>query len=311
MKKTLAMILAALTLSTAFAMTSCGGEDDQVSIPGATKITLEGDTMTCSSNTVYISEDGRITITAAGNYEITGTLNNGMIYVDCVDAGQIDLVLNNANITNDDGACIVIWKAQDAVVTLAEGSVNTLTDGSKYVFDNPADDEPDAALFSKEDLTINGTGKLVVEGNYSGGIFSKDALKFDSGEIEIDSANHAIKGKDNLIINDGTITINSVGDGIKSTNTENELVGYIEINGGTLTINCEDEAVQAISAIRFNGGTTVINSYNNGIKCAGAIEFNGGTVELEARDTALDALSITQSDDCYVTIGGSEFKARS
>lgn len=312
MKKIFALLLAALALSTATVLTSCSPDDTSVTtvVSGATKITLDGDTASCNSQSVYVGEDGKITISAAGFYEISGTLNDGQIYVDCVDAGQIDLILNNANITNDDGACIVIKKAQDAVVTLADGSVNTLTDGAKYVFENPDDDEPDAVIFSKEDLTINGSGKLVVEANYAGGIYSKDALKIDGGNIEINSVSHGMKGKDSLVINDGVININAVGDGIKSTNTDSEIVGYIEINGGELYIESDDEAIQAISAVRFNGGSTTIDSNNNGIKCAGALEFNGGTVDMDVHDTALDVMSIAQSDNCTVTVGGVPFKAR-
>lgn len=310
MKKIFALLLAALSVSSAMLLTSCSTTEENsatVSLKNATEIVLNGDTATCDSQAVYVGEDGKITITAAGTYSITGTLNNGQIYVDCIDAGQLDLVLNGANITNDDGPCIVIWKAQDAIVTLYDGSVNTLTDGSKYRFENPADDEPDAALFSKEDLTINGNGKLVVDANYSGGIFSKDGLKIDNGDIEIDSVNHAIKGKDYLVVNNGTIRINALGDGIKSTNYENDLVGYVEINGGTLDIYTEDEAVQAVSAVKINGGTLSINSVNNGIKCAAGIEFNGGTVDLNAADAALDAMSIDKADACTVNINGTPY----
>lgn len=310
MKKIFALLLAALTVSSATLLTSCSTTEEgsaTVSLKNATEIVLNGDTAACDSQAVYVGEDGKITITAAGTYSITGTLNNGQIYVDCVDAGQLDLVLNGANITNDDGPCIVIWKAQDAVVTLYDGSVNTLTDGSKYRFESPADDEPDAALFSKEDLTINGTGKLVVDANYSGGIFSKDGLKIDSGDIEIDSVNHAIKGKDYLVINNGTIRINALGDGIKSTNYDSDLVGYIEINGGTLDIYTEDEAVQAVSGVKINGGTLTVNSINNGIKCVAGIDFNGGTVDLNAEDTALDAMSINKTEECTVTINGNPY----
>lgn len=311
MKKILTMLLAALTVSSAALLTSCAPDDVSTTdalIGSAREIILEGDTVNCEIPSVYVNEENRITITEAGYYRISGTLNDGQIYVDCVDAGRIDLILDNANITNDDGACIVIMKSTDAVVTLKDGSVNTLTDGSKYKFDNPADDEPDAVIFSKENTIINGSGKLIVGANYSGGIFSKDGLKIDGGEIVIDSVGHAIKGKDYLVINDGNITINSVGDGIKSTNTDNDTVGYIDINGGVINISSEDEAVQTVTAFRINGGELNIDSLNNGIRSAGSIEFNGGTVVIEARDTALDAMTIEKTEDCSVTIAGNPFE---
>ncbi len=314
MKKTLALLLAALTVAASALFSSCStGTGDDGTTAGAalekksTEIVLNGSTATCDSSSVYIGEDGKITVSSAGTYLVTGTLDNGSIYVDCVDAGVITLVLKDAHITNDDGACIHIKKAQDAVVTLYEGTTNTLTDGSVYKFDNPEDTEPDAALYSKEDLTINGTGTLVVDGNYSNGIVSKDGLKIESGTIQVDAARHGIKGKDYLVINGGTITVNSLRDGIKSTNYDNETVGYIQINGGTVNVMCEDEAVQAVTSISFNGGQVSLGSTNNGVKCDGTINFNGGTVSIDVEDNALNAFVINKKEACTVTIGGAPY----
>lgn len=311
MKKFVAVLLAALMTAVPFAMTSCGGETADPGSPEvlkhSTEIVLNGDSATCESSGVYI-DGGKISITSAGTYQVTGTLNNGQIYVDCIDAGKIELVLNNANITNSEGACIFFKKAQEVELTLLEGTTNTLTDGENYIFDNPEDDEPDAPLFSKEDMIIDGSGSLIVKGNYANGIVSKDGLKIDGGTIEIDAVNHGIKGKDYLVINGGDIKVHAIGDGIKSTNYDNDLVGYIEINDGTLDIYSEDEAVQAVSAIRVNGGTTNINTINNGFKCVAGIEFNGGSVILNADDNALDAADVAVTDACTVTINGTPYQ---
>lgn len=309
MKKTFSVLQAALLVGAAVVtpllMTSCSGEDSI--LKNATEITLNGATAECSAESVYINEDNKITITKAGKYNITGTLDDGQIYVDCVDAGQLDIILNNANITNNDGSCIVIKNATDAYITLYEDTVNTLTDGSGYTFEKPGDDEPDAVVFCKEDLTINGTGKLVVNGNYAGGIYSKDGLSIDEGEFEITTVSHGIKGKDYLKINGGTFNIHAIGDGIKSNNTESELVGYVEINGGDINIYSEDEAVQAVSKVSVNGGTLTVNSINNGIKCAGEIAFNGGTVTIDVQDNSLDAALVTRNEACTVTIDGAPY----
>lgn len=308
MKKFKALLLAVLTA--AAALTSCGGGEegsDNVSLKNATEIVLSGDTATCESKSVHVTED-RISITAHGTYILTGTLNDAQIYVDCVDAGQVTLVLKDASIHNEDGACIYIKKAQTARVELYEGTVNTLSDGSAYMFDNPEADEPDACLFSKEDLVIGGTGTLNVDANYMNAIVSKDGLIIESGVYVLDAVNHGIKGKDYLTINGGELTINAIGDGIKSTNYDSELVGYVEINGGTLNITSDDEAIQGVSRITFNGGTTNINANNNGIKCATDIEFNGGAVDLTVVDNALDAVDITVSDGASVTINGNPYR---
>ena len=315
MKKTLALLLACLMAAGSLLFASCSGSDpaegDTAAAASmekkATEITLQGSTATCDSSHVYIGEDGKISIQGAGTYLVTGTLDNGQIYVECVDAGIVTLILKDAHITNDDGACIYIKKTQEAVITLSEGSANTLTDGSVYKFDNPEDNEPDGALFSKEDLILNGTGSLTVKGNYSNGIVSKDGLKIESGVIQVDAIHHGIKGKDYLIVNGGTLTVNALRDGIKSTNYDNATVGYVEINGGTLNINAEDEAVQGVSRITFNGGEVNLGSTNNGIKCDGSINFNAGTVNIDVEDNALNAFAINKKEACTVNISGAPY----
>ena len=310
MKKIKALALA--VLMAASVLTACGtGEEGSSATPEAvlknsTEIVLNGDTATCESQSVYITED-RISITAHGTYVLTGNLSDGQIYVDCVDAGEVTLVLKDANIHNEDGACIYIKKAQVAQVELYEGTVNTLSDGDSYVFDNPEEDEPDSCLFSKEDLVIRGSGTLNVDANYMNAIVSKDGLVINNGTYNLDAINHGIKGKDYLTINGGEINVTAIGDGIKSTNYETELVGYVEINGGTLNITSDDEAIQGVSRVTFNGGTTNITANNNGIKCATDIQFNGGTVVLDAADNALDALDITVGETASVTINGTPY----
>lgn len=310
MKKIKALALA--VLMAASVLTACGtGEEGSSSTPEAvlknsTEIVLNGDTATCESQSVYITED-RISITAHGTYVLTGTLNDGQIYVDCVDAGEVTLVLKDANIHNEDGACIYIKKAQVAQVELYDGSVNTLSDGDSYTFDNPEEDEPDACLFSKEDLVIRGTGTLNVDANYMNAIVSKDGLTISDGIYNLDAINHGIKGKDYLTINGGELNVTAIGDGIKSTNYETELVGYVEINGGTLNITSDDEAIQGVSRVTINGGTTNITANNNGIKCANNIEFKNGTVVLNAVDNALDALDIAVGETASVTINGTPY----
>lgn len=308
MKKIIAVLISSAMLVTPLFLSSCSSDPAEAALKNATEITLSGATASCDSQAVYINEECKITITKAGTYAISGTLDDGQIYVECVDAGNIDLILNNVNITNNDGACIVIKKAQEATITLYDGTVNTLTDGSSYKFDNPSDDEPDAVIFSKEDLIIDGRGKLVVDGNYGGAIYSKDGLKIESGEFELDAVRHAIKGKDYLVINGGTFNIHALGDGIKSTNYDSDLVGYVEINGGVLNIYAEDEAIQAVSKITVNSGEVYIQSLNNGIKCVGTLHFLGGTVSIDAQDNALDGADLERSDECTLTIGGSPYE---
>lgn len=306
MKKLFSLLLASVLLASS--MVSCTEETPGEEPSNAKHITLNGTTASSDVTSVNVSEDGTVTINTHGTYIISGTLDNGMIEVNSVDAGTVELVLDNANITNDNGACIVFTKASEAILTLKEGSSNTLVDGEKYAFPTPDQDEPNAALYSKEDLTIQGAGSLTIDANYASAINSKDGLKINGGTFDLTAAEHGIKGKDYLVINDGTIKINAIGDGIKSSNYENEMVGYVDINGGTIEIYSEDEAVQGVSAVNFNGGSVTVNSLNNGVKCAGTINFNGGSLVLDAQDNALDASEITLNPAANVTINGVPYK---
>lgn len=306
MKKVIPLLLSALLLTAS--MVSCSDESSVSTAPSAKQITLSGTSASSDSSSVHVGEDGNITITSHGTYIISGTLDNGMIDVNSVDAGTVELILDNANITNDNGACIVFTKASEAVVTLRDGSSNTLVDGARYAFPSPEQDEPNAALYSKEDLVIQGSGSLTIDANYASAINCKDGLKINGGTFDLTAAEHGIKGKDYLVINDGNIRINAIGDGIKSSNLENEMVGYVDINGGTIEIYSEDEAVQGVSSVNFNGGSVTVNSLNNGIKCAGTINFNGGSLVLDAQDNALDASEITLNPAANVTINGVPYK---
>jgi len=306
MKKIFSLLLSAVLL--AASMVSCAEETPGTEAPATKHITLSGSTATSDSSSVYVGEDGTIFINSHGTYVISGTLDNGVIEVNSVDAGTVELILDNANITNDNGACIVFTKATEAILTLKDGSSNTLVDGEKYAFPTPEQDEPNAALYSKEDLIIQGTGTLVIDANYASAINCKDGLKINGGTYDLTAAEHGIKGKDYLVINDGNIKINAIGDGIKSTNYENEMVGYVDINGGAIEIYSEDEAVQGVTSVNFNGGSITINSMNNGVKCAGTINFNGGNLVLDAQDNALDASEITLNPAANVTINGVPYK---
>ena len=103
---------------------------------------------------------------------------------------------------------------------LADATENTISDGASYVFADPVDDEPNAAIFSASDLTISGNGSLTVEGNYNDGIASKDGLTIAGGSITVSAVDDGIRGKDYVVVEDSVITIDAQGDGLKSDNEE-------------------------------------------------------------------------------------------
>ncbi|OMC77333.1 dockerin type 1 [Paenibacillus odorifer] len=220
----------------------------------STEIALAG-TSALVDGTGAESKDGSVTITAAGTYVLSGKLSDGQIVVNNQDEGAVHLVLNGVNITNSDSAAIDIKEAGKVIITLEDGTENSVSDGATYVYADETTDEPSAAIFSKADLTINGTGKLSVSANYNDGITSKDDLKIMGGTIEIKAADDGIVGKDLVAVQDGNISITAEGDGMKSTNDTETDKGFIAIAAGTFDITAGNDGIQAETSLVIEGGT--------------------------------------------------------
>ncbi|MCM3784820.1 carbohydrate-binding domain-containing protein [Neobacillus mesonae] len=199
--------------------------------------------------------DGSVTITEPGTYVLSGTLNDGQIVVDTEEEALVHLVLNGVDITDSDSAPIYSKGAGKTVITLADGTENKVADGKTYSFEDETSDEPSAAVFAKNDLTINGTGSLSVTASYKDGITSKDDFKLVGGTITIDAADDGIVGRDRLAAEAGTVTIKAGGDGMKSTNDEDEDKGIIAISGGTFDIEAENDGIQSEKSLLIDGGT--------------------------------------------------------
>ena len=161
---------------------------------------------------VILSES--LNITKTGTYHLTGTLADGSITVNVGDNDLVKLVLDNVNITCSNSPAINIENARKVIITLEEGTTNTLTDGESYSTQN----EPDSALFSKDTLVINGAGTLNVNGNYLDGIACKDGLKIIGTTINVTANDDGIRGKDYIGIKNSNITVKANSDGLKSTN---------------------------------------------------------------------------------------------
>ena len=139
-------------------------------------------------------------------------------------------------------AAIYVRSAKKVFVTLAEGTENTLANGGSYIAID--DNNIDAVIFSKEDLTLNGSGNVTITAAAGHGIVCKDDLAITGGNYEITAEKHGIEGKDSVRIADGTFTITSGKDGIHVENEDNE-EGYLYIENGTFTITSEGDGISA------------------------------------------------------------------
>jgi hypothetical protein len=248
--------------------------DSSGSSPDMSYIKLQGDSIAFEGSGATVSGTV-VTITSAGTYSISGILNDGQIIVDTVDEETVVLVLNGADIACSTSAPIYVSNAEKTVITLADGTENHATDGASYVFEE-GEDEPNAAVFSKDDLTINGNGSLTVDANYNNGIASKDDLKITGGTIIVNAVNDGIKGRDSIAIRDGMITIVAGGDGMQSNNDEDAEKGYISIEGGTLDIKAGKDGIQAETRLVVSGGRITISSGGGSINGASRGEAEWG-----------------------------------
>ena len=217
----------------------------------AVYVTLSDDGITGETDGVVI--DGQtVTITEEGTYVFSGTLSEGQIVVDADDA-KVQIVLDNVDITCASSAAVYVKSAEKVFVTLAEGSQNTLRNTDEYVAVD--DNNIDAVIFAKSDLTLNGTGSLTIESANGHGIVSKDDLKITGGTYDITAAGHALSGKDSVRIADGTFILTAGKDGIHSGNEDNEEKGYIYIADGDFTITSDGDGMDASNIVQIEDGT--------------------------------------------------------
>ena len=236
-------------------------------------------------------EDGTLTITKAGTYKLSGEYQ-GQIKVETADSDAVRLVLDNANITNSSGAALNVVNADEVILYSASGTTNTISDGADYTA--TGEDDPDAVVYSKADMTIAGEGTLKVNGNHEDGIHTSDGLVIASGTLEVNAANTGIKGKDYVDILGGTINVTAQQDGIKSTNDTDEGKGWTRLSNGTVTVNAGDDGFKASRVVEISGGSLTVEQSDEGIE-AQYINISGGDVNVTSADDGMNA-SLKTSD---------------
>ena len=238
-------------------------------------------------------EDGTLTITKAGTYKLSGEYQ-GQIKVETADSDAVRLVLDNANITNSSGAALNVVNADEVILYSASGTTNTISDGADYTA--TGEDDPDAVVYSKADLTIAGEGTLKVNGNHEDGIHTSDGLVIASGTLEVNAANTGIKGKDYVDILGGTINVTAQQDGIKSTNDTDEGQGWTRLSNGTVTVNAGDDGFKASRVVEISGGSLTVEQSDEGIE-AQYINVSGGDVNVTSADDGMNASLKTSNSE--------------
>lgn len=297
---------------------------------GVRDVVLSGTTITADGEGIDV-DGSRLTITAGGTYRLSGTLYDGQIVVDASDTDEVTLVLDSVHVSCSTSAAIYVANADKVVLSLEDGSDNSVSDGAAYVFDDPASDEPNAAIFSADDLTIEGTGSLTVEGNYANGIQSKDDLEILGGTIDVTAANDGLKGRDSVLVRNARISVQAGADGIQSNNDEDPEKGTVTVESGTIHVTAGADGIQAETSLDVLGGdltivtgggsansstsgrgiwgswTTVDEPSAKGLKAGGDLTVSGGSIDIDSSDDAVHSNgTLTVEGGTFVIASGDD-----
>lgn len=210
-------------------------------------------------------QSGTVTITKAGTYRFTGSLD-GTISIEVGKEDCVRLILDSVKITSSDQPAISCTQAKKLILSLPPNTTSTISDGAQYA--DQGEDAMDAAIFAQDDLTINGSGTLIVNGAYQDGIKTKDTLKLMEGTYEITVVDDGIIGKDFIYIHDGSYTIQSGGDGMKTTYDKDEEKGDLVIEQGQFTITSGNDGIQSQHELTIYDGSFVIESGGGSVNAA-------------------------------------------
>ncbi len=248
---------------------------------------VEGVTVTTSNADVIVKSSAK-----KMHYIVSGTTSDGFlkIYSDY----KFELELNGVNITNPDGAAINIQSKKRGFIVLADGTTNTLTDGTKYN-DKTDDEDMKACFFSEGEMLFSGSGSLDVYGNCKAGIRSDDYVMFRPGNNVYvkTTAGNGVKANDAIYIKGGVINVETSAAASKGLSSD----GLVQIDGGRTTVittgtgALDDDGtdvsgcagVKADSTFVMNAGSLLCKSTGAGGKGVSTdqdMTINDGTIRI-------------------------------
>ena len=265
----------------------------------ATEITFTDTAVTINGGGA--AADGTVvTITAPGVYKLQGSCADGQVLVEIDKAEKAQLVLAGLTLTCQSSAPLYVLSADKVSLTLAPDTVNTFTDGKAYTA--AFEKQPNACICSrddlvingtgtlnvqgnfnngigtKNDLVINGTGTLNVQGNFNNGIGTKNDLRIAGGVITVSAVKNALKGNDSVVIQNGVITLTAGKDAIKADNEDKPDKGYVYIAGGDIRITAGDDAIQATQDVTITGGALTVTATGKAVNSKGSQNVASGVI---------------------------------
>lgn len=225
------------------------------------------------------------TITAEGVYLVSGTYKDTTIIVDAGDDAKVQLVLDGVKITNGDSPAVYV-KSADKMFITTSGAASSLQVTGDYTPDGETN--LDSVIFSRSDLTLNGTGSMEIVSVKGNGISTKDDLKITGGTISVTSLKDGLEANDSIRVAGGTLTVNSKKDALHSENDEDNTTGYVYISGGVLNLTAGDDGIQGTTITQIDGGTVNILQAQEGIEGT-QVQINGGKISINAQDDGVNA----------------------
>ena len=330
MRKILYMIMAAALVSacqtddTDFSEFINGGGDGITTI----HITYSGSSVSIKGDSKgYVTTSGADVTVNTGNdtdsllLVLSGTTTDGSLLV--FREKTFGMKLDGVSIKNNDGPAINNQCHKALYLEVAEGTTNTLSDGTSY--NENTDYQQKGTIFSEGQIYFMGTGTLNVTGNCKNAIACDDYIVFDEADVTATAtAGNGIKVNEGLWIDGGTLNINTTADGGRGIKCD----FAVNISGGTTTINtsgdCKIETTDGVADttsaagikcaddFTMTGGTLQIKSTGDGgkgINSDGAVVFKGGT--LTATTTGSNDISKPKAikGEKGITVSGGEFKA--
>lgn len=261
----------------------------------ATQVTLANQMATVTGQGASFS-DQTLTISQAGTYVLTGSGKNLKLVVEAAAIDQVHLVFQNLTLEGE-GTLLQINKAQEVVISLAEGSQNALTESQA------SDDEKvKATIHSQVPLTLNGTGNLTLTALTKNALEVEDDLKVLGGTYTVKAANHGFKAEGALDIEAATLTIEAGKDGLHAEHDETTERANISLNPTQLSIAATEDGVDAGNELTIEGGTITVSQSEEGLE-ARVIRQLGGDVTIKSSDDGINASagSSSKSSDTSAT----------
>ena len=247
----------------------------------ASQITLADQTATVTGQGASFSGQ-TLTITQAGTYVLTGSGKNIKLVVEAADTDQVHLVFQNLTLEGE-GTLLQVNKAQEVVISLAEGSQNALTESQAS-----DDEEVKATIHSQVPLTLNGTGNLTLTALTKNALEVEDDLKVLGGTYTVKAANHGFKAEGALDIEAATLTIEAGKDGLHAEHDETTERANVSLNPTQLSIAATEDGVDAGNELTIKGGTITVSQSEEGLE-ARVIRQLGGDVTIKSSDDGVNA----------------------